>query len=147
MSSVISYTLHAAGNADITIRTPIKLAADQITKLPHITESEVFDTFRLLVDSMDFSDENSDGWEVLDGLSFKACVLDRYQVLLWMIRLLSFELKTNIVERHFAYMLDWVLLYELEPERVEAFDLLLNLGGRGIISASHGFKDGYTVFH
>ena len=147
MSSVVTCNLQAAGNADITVRTPIRLAADQIANLPHITESEVFDTFRLLVDSMDFSEENGNGWEVLHELSLNCDWKVASKALLWMLRLLSFELKTHIVERDFADMLDWLFFYALRPELVEASDLLLNLGGHGIINASLGVTNGYTILH
>ena len=46
------------------------------------TESEVLNTLHLLIDSMDFSEENGDDWEVLHYLYFGAWVLDRYKILL-----------------------------------------------------------------
>ena len=48
----------------------------------HITESEVSNTFHLLMDSMDFLEENGDDWEVLHYLYSRAWVLDRYKILL-----------------------------------------------------------------
>ena len=133
-------------NADITNRTPIRLAAGHIKKLSHITGSEVFDTFRLLVDSIDLSEEDGDDWEIMKDLSI-AYGYVATKVLIWMLRLLSFELKTNIVERHFATMLAWIFFRGLKPEQVEASDLLLNLGGHGIINALQGVTDGYAVLH
>ena len=58
-----------SGNADITSKTPVRLASDQIHSLPNITESEVFNTLRLLINSMDFYDEDGEGWRVLNELS------------------------------------------------------------------------------
>ena len=135
------------GNVDIINRTPIRLAAVHLEKPSHITGSEVFDTFRLLVDSIDFSEDNDNGWEVLNELSYASSENVASKVLLWMLRLLSFELKTNIVERHFASMLMWTLPYALSPEEFEASDLLLNLGGHGIINALEYVTDGYAVLH
>ena len=96
---------------------------------------------------MDFSEGNGNGWKVLNRLSFSPDGKVASKVLLWMLRLSSFELKTNIVETNFADMLSWILLYELESERVKAFDLLLNLGGHGIINALRDVTNGYTVLH
>ena len=135
------------GNADITNRTPIRLAARHIEKFSHITGSEVFDTFRHLVDSMDFSEEDGDGWEVMKGLSTASDGYVAAKVLIWMLRLLNFELKTNFVERHFAHMLSSMLLYASNPEKFEASDLLLNLGGHRIINALEGVTHGYAVLH
>ena len=131
----------------MAIRSPIILAADQLEEPPYVTESEVINTLRMLVDSMDFSEEDGDGWEVLKGLSCASNGGVTSKVLLWILRLLSFELKTNIVERHFAYMLSWTIPYGSSPEEVEATDLLLNLGGHGMINALPGTTDGYVVLH
>ena len=125
----------------------MRLASDQIGSLSHITDSQVFDTFRLLIDSMDYSDEDGDGWEVLCELSLASDGDVALKVLLWMIPLLEFELKTNVVERHFAFMLDWLRFFQLQPERLEASDLLLNLGGHGIINATWPITNGYPVLH
>ena len=143
-------TLRRPGNAEITIRTPIRLAADQADRIMDcspITASEVFDTFRLLTDSVDLSKETGNGWEVLNRLSEASDGTVASKVLLWMLRLFSFELEINIVEKHFAYMLYRLFFYDLEPERVEASDLLLNLGGPGIIDAHLRGPNGYTVLH
>lgn len=50
-------------------------------------KSEVSNTFHFLIDPMDFSEENGDGWEVLHYLYSGAWVLDRYKILLWTISL------------------------------------------------------------
>ena len=99
---------------------------------------------------MDFFEEDGDGWEVLDDLCESACELHgclnaKYSLVLWMLRLSSFELKTNIIEKRYAAMLDWVL--KPEPELAEASDLLLSLGGRGIIDIVPRLHKGYTILH
>ena len=127
--------------------TPILIAVDQIKNLPPITESEVFDTLRLLIGSMDSWEENGDSWEVLKRLSHAALGYQRSKFLLWMLRLLNFELKTYIVERHLAYMLSCTFAPIQGPELLEASDLLLNLGGHEIINELQGTTDGYAVLH
>ena len=142
---VISCIFQAAGNADITIRTPLRLAVHQCGRG---TQSGVIDTFRLLIDSVDLSEEDSDGWEVLDDLCIHVWGFHREKALSWTIRQLSFELKTNFVERHFASMLSWLfVMIETYPERSEALDLLLNLGGHGIINAPFDVTTGYAALH
>lgn len=130
-----------------TNRTPIVLAAAQINSLHHIMESEVIETLRLLIDSMVFSDEDGDGWRVLNELSHASDGDMQSKVLLRMIRLLEPELKANIVDRHFASMLDWLFYSARKPEQVQAADLLLNLAGHGIINALRSTTDGYPARH
>ena len=96
---------------------------------------------------MDFSDEDGEGWKVLSELSFASERNVHFKVLLWMLRLLSLELKTNIIEAQFAHMLYWSFFYQPKPERVEASDLLLNLGGHGIINTPRLETNGYSVLH
>ena len=143
----MSCTLQAAGNADITSKTPIRLASDQIHSLSNITEFEVIDTLRLLINSMDFYDADGEGWRVLIELSRASDGTVQSKVLLWMIHLFKFELKANIVETHFASMLDWLFYSALKPEQVEAVDLLLDLAGHGIINALQATTDGYPARH
>lgn len=131
-------------------RTPIRLAAAVANYCTHAKLSETFDTFRILIDSMDFFEADGDGWEVLEHLCESACELHgcpdaKCSLLLWMLRLSSFELKTNIIEERYADMLDWVL--GKQPELAEASDLLLDLGGRGIINTVPRHSTGYTILH
>ena len=119
-------------DTDLTIRTPMELAANRSYLTTYAMLSEVFDTFRLLIDSMDFLEENSDGWEVLRALCNSSMELHgdieaKRNLLLWMLRLSSFELKTNIIEGRYATMLAWIL--KPTPKLVEASDLLLNWEG------------------
>ena len=137
-------------DTDLTIRTPIKLAADRSYLMTYAMLPEVFDTFRLLIDSMDFLEENGDGWEVLHDLCESSRethgdIEAKMNLLLWMLRLSSFELKTNIIEGRYATMLGWIL--KPTPKLVEASDLLLNLGGVGIIDTLPHSSDRYTVLH
>lgn len=97
---------------------------------------------------MDFLDENGNGWKVLDCLCSNSKETHgeteaKIALLLWMLKLLSFELKTYLVEHQFTSMLFWVL--NPHPGLEEASDLLLNLGGAECIDAISPFEDGYTV--
>ncbi len=137
--------------SDMTIRTPVILAVSA-EKSRYITDamlSNVSDTFRVLSGSMDFSEDDADGWKVLYDLcdssgETHADAGAKCHLLLWMLRLSSFELKTNIIERNYARMLSWTL--KPEPLLAEASDLLLNLGGNSMIDAV-GFVDGYAALH
>lgn len=96
---------------------------------------------------MDFSDRNGDGWEVFAWLC-DSCNNEsgeteaKIALLLWMLKLSSFELKTYFVEDRFARMLFYVL--DPRPGLEEASDLLLNMGGAGLIDA-FGYFNGYTI--
>ena len=88
-----------------------------MANLPDITESEFFDTFHLLIDSMDFSEENRDDWLFLIHLCVKALELHWGKALVRIMRLLSFELKMNTVKSDFFFMLCCVSLLRPAPER------------------------------
>lgn len=110
----------------------------------------VFDTFRLFLDSMDFLEVNGDGWEVLLDLCDAACEGHgcseaKSELLLGMLRLSSFELKTNFLENPYARMLRWVL--KPEPKLLEASDFLLSWGGPSVIDAVDRAIDAYTLLH
>lgn len=127
--------------------TAIYLAAHNSIYTTYAVLSEVFDTLRLLIDSMDFSDESGDGWKVLERLCDSRVELHgeteaKIDLLLWMLKLSSFELQTYFVEHKFAYMLQWVL--EPHPVLEEASDLLLNFGGARVIDAIVP-PQGYTI--
>lgn len=97
---------------------------------------------------MDFLDESGNGWGVLEDLCDSCNVMNgeieaKTALLLWMLKLLSFELKTYFVEHQFVSMLQWVL--DPHPGLEEASDLLLNLGGAECIDAINPFRDGYTI--
>lgn len=119
----------------------------------HITYamlSEAFDTLRLLADLMDFSDENGDGWAVFEYLCEYVHVPygeleDEPALLLWMLRLSSFELKTYSSKKRFASMLSWTQRPGAGLE--EASNLLLNLSGMETIDAGMYTTDGYTALH
>lgn len=125
------------------------LAVDKSRYTTYATLSEVFDTLRLLTDSMDFSDENGDGWEVLANLCENATETHgecdaKESLLLWMLRQSSFELKTYFIRGRLEHILDWTLCFS---DRSEASDLLLNLGGAETINTGVHSRDGYTVLH
>ncbi|KAF6217744.1 hypothetical protein HO133_006571 [Letharia lupina] len=106
--------------------TPMEVAADGLWDTTYATLSEVFDTLRLLTDSMDFSDENGDGWGVLRTL------FDTARDILCRGTIRS-SLKLDPISRFSAVQ--------------EASDLLLNLGDAETINAGIQFRDGYTILH
>lgn len=126
------------------------LAANESEYQTYAMISEVFNTFRLLIDSMDFLDEDGDGWEVLDTLCRSSYILydneeTKIPLILWMLKFLSFELKTHAVRRNYASMLNWILVPN--PALEEAADLLLNLGGVEVIDEAIYDTGGYNVLH
>lgn len=139
-------------NTDMKIRTPVTHAADINLIIPYAKLSEAIDTFRLFVDSMDFLGEDGDGWRILKNLCIGASngwqdvnVNVEAKILLWMLRLSSSEMKANFIEKNCAQMLYFTL--HPDPELVEASDLILRLGGHGIIDTTIGNGDGYTILH
>ena len=90
------------------------------------------------MNSMDFSVEDANGWQVLKRLCFSA-EYEReysrvnYDLLNWMLQMLRFELRTNVIRSEYAKLLGLIL--KPEPELVGAVDLFLNLGGPSIIDA------------
>ena len=121
------------------------LAATRAYRITQAVRSKAFDIFRLLIDSMNFSEGNDDGWNILETLCFCASRSDICDLLLWTLQQSSFELKTNIIDERYAKILYWTLM----PGHTlgKASDLLLNLGGVGIINAPDCGKDGYTILH
>lgn len=126
------------------------LAARQSYHTTYALLSRTCDTLRLLTDLMDFSDENGDGWGILYSICENHITLGgeseaQMTLIFWMLKLLSFELKTNVVRRQYASILRIILFPNVKLE--EAADLLLNLGGREIIDAPIIYAGGYTVLH
>ena len=112
--------------------------------------SEVFDTFRLLTDSIDFSEENSHGWDIMDDLCKYAYMSSQHpmanvDLLLSMLRILSFDLRTYVSKRRFAAMLFFVI--NPEPGPAEAFKMILNLGGHDTIDEALDSRGGISVLH
>lgn len=130
------------------IRSPISLAAGRAQYTTHFMLAVVFDTFRHFLDSMDFLEVNGDGWKVLLDLCDAAfevhgCSEAKSELLLGMLRLSSFELKTNIITSRYAELLFYLLLPE--PKLLEASDFLLRLGGPEIIDAVEDGIGAYTA--
>ena len=128
------------------------LAANSLYNTTHAMLSEVFDTLRLFIDSMDFSEKNGDGWEVLTTLCFHTRRFDAdteamTTLLLWMLQLSNFELKTHRIGERYSEMLGWTLGPGRGPGLDEATDLLLNWGGGWIIDVPPYEMDGYTLLH
>lgn len=133
---------------DTTIRTAIELAIDRRNDTTYATLSGVLNTLRLLNDSMDFFDENGNGWQVLDLLCESAiCGPGETEVqialLLGMLKLSSSEMRINPIRSHLASILSWVSIKPI-PGLEQASNLLLNLGGAELIDATYN-EHGYTI--
>ena len=121
---------------DVTASTPVYLASTRYATYAKLTD--IMDTFRVLMNSMDFSVEDANGWQVLTMLCITVedkCENPKanYDLLIWMLQMLRFELRTNVIRSEYAEMLQLIL--KPEPELVEAVDLLFDLGGPSIIDA------------
>lgn len=111
---------------------------------------DVSETLRLLADSMDFVNEDGNGWEILrflcqhskEGHGEPKAKVD---LLLCMLRLLAYEIKLYGMERHFATMLEWTL--NQEPGLAEVSQLLFRLGGPESIDTPVAYIGGYTILH
>jgi len=128
----------------------MELAARQSYDTTYALLSRAFDTLRLLTDSMDFSDAYGDGWKILFIICESYSVLGgeceaRMTLMLWMLKLLSFEMKTYPVKSQQAWLLSSILYPIAKLE--EAVDLLLKLGSAEIIDAPIIDTGGYTVLH
>lgn len=129
----------------------MELAASRSYFTTYATLPQVCDTFRLLIDSMDFSEKNGSGWGILWNLVHIAIdthgeMEAKRKLLLWMLQLSSFELKTNIIKEKYAEILRLTIGSTMWPELIEASELLLDLGGDSIIDATTCYN-GYTVLH
>ena len=136
---------------DVTTRTPVYLASHLIRFATYAELTDIMDTFRVLMSSMEFSMEDANGWQVLKMLCTN--VVDKggdlkakCDLLIWMLQMSRFELRTNLVRSEYAEMLDEIL--KPEPELDEAVDLLFNLGGHSIIDAdTTGTSGTCSVLH
>ena len=96
---------------------------------------------------MDFSESTGDGWEVLHSLAAITYWSDddadgTKDILLWMLKLSSPELRTNLIEENYA-----CLLFETyKPYRNDITDLLLSLGSEGLIDAVE-YPGHYPLLH
>ncbi len=112
--------------------------------------SNISDTFRLLIESMDFMAQDGNGWHVLWCLcratyGYSGEPAARRALLVWMLRLFSSEIKMYGIERHYGQMLIWTLTEV--TGLVEASPLLLCLGGPGPIDKPIHYSGGYTITH
>ena len=95
---------------DITISSAIQLAVLALHETTHAMLPETTDTFRILVDSLEFLDEDGSGWELLKILYVSCTDMHwKYEaetaLLLWMLKLLSFEVITYGTRSQLASML------------------------------------------
>ena len=131
-------------------RTPIFLASFSAELVSYATLPQVSDTFRVLRNSMDFSEDDGDGWQVLDELCSSAVLAGKdpkaaHDLLLWMLQLSRFELRANVTEGKYADMLYWV--FQRETVLAGVADLLFSLGGSSIIDAVSDYCGGYPLLH
>lgn len=100
---------------------------------------------------MDFSVEDANGWQVLKNICHDILwdsnnLGGKCDLLIWMLNMSRFELRTNLIRSEYAEMLDYIM--KPEPKLVEAVDLLFNLGGPSIIDAdTTGTSGTCSVLH
>ena len=112
--------------------------------------SDTSDTFRLLFESVDFTDQDGNGWKVLIGLCDASNILEGepaaiMAILYWMLRLFSSEIKMCGSERNYAELLHWTL--GQETGLAEASRLILHLGGPELIDIPVYDDGGYNTVH
>lgn len=112
--------------------------------------SNISDTLRLLLESMDFIDHDGSGWFVLLSLCDAAsCVTGdrpgRVALVVWMLKLFGSEIKMSGSERHYARLLDYTL--NQDTGLAEASGLLLRLGGPKPIDTALDYDHGPTLLH
>ena len=134
---------------DMIVRTPMLLASKSYY-VTYTTLSNAFDTLRLLTDSMDFLDADASGWRVLSNLGFGTGhsggeIGAKSALLLWMLKLVTFEMKAYYNRSELAFLLYCTLNPYSGLE--QASNLLLNLGDADVIDVSPYATDGYTILH
>ena len=112
--------------------------------------SNISDTFRLLIESMDFMDHDGSGWSILLSLCDATSCLNgepaaRMALLVWMLKLSSSEIKISGSQRHYASLLKYTLWEQ--DGLAEASRLLLHLGGPKPIDEPPDYDHGFTILH
>ena len=137
---------------DMIARTPISSACYSCHTTTYATLSDVSDTLRLLTDSMDFLDADADcnAWMVLGFLCESvSCIGGQIEaksaLLLWMLKLFTYELKTHYIRSQIAKLLYSIL--DPHPGSEPASNWLLKLGDADIIDVAPKAIDGYTALH
>ena len=75
---------------------------------------DISNTFRVLIDYIDFSEEDSDGWQVLVSLCYSTIFENgsleaKRDLLFWMLQLSRFEVRMNVIESKYVNMLYRIL--------------------------------------
>ena len=135
------------------LSTPLELASESMRNPTCASLTRTFDTFRILEETMDFSDIHGSGWRVfrnvrpLPGFLAKRDLEPEAALLLGMIKLSSFELTTY----GFGIELAGMLASCLHPVSDESCDLLLHIGGADIINCPLDcliyIGGGYPILH
>lgn len=112
MSLLLFQNLREAIDTDMNIRTPAVYASMALQSMTDARVSEVIDTFRLFIDSMDFLEGYGDGERVLGNFFLNAYGFSpdenldaKSELFLRILRLSSFEMKTNFVKERYARLL------------------------------------------
>ena len=117
-------------------RTPLIVAARHNDEAI-INGADCIDTIRLFADSIDFSGGFSSGWEVLENLFTGRLLYDKgvyidnsesFSPLVWILRLSASDIRENLIEGGFPFLLALELLYQAP----DIASLLLTLTGNPI---------------
>lgn len=115
-------------------RSSVELAASALNRLGLARPADCIDTFRLFLDNLDFSSEDSDGWCFLEillstqaagarGIDADAHYNIRTALAMWSLRMLAPDMKNNFVEISAAnsLLVAWI------AESMDVFDFLLKI--------------------
>lgn len=141
----------------MALSSPLEVASYKMNKTTYSSLSRVFDTFRIHEEAMNFSDKDGSGWRIFGnvvpppGLVGKRDLEAEAALLLGMIKLSSFELKTYGFGHTLANMLESCLHH---PVSNGSSDLLLHIGGADLINhplpsltACEDVNEGYPILH
>lgn len=138
-----------ATTIDTTISTVIELAVQEKYSTTYAMLSGALNTLRLLNESMDFFDENGNGWRALTSLC-ESCIREggdgeaKIDLLLWMLKLSSSEMRTYPVAYQLAFLLQWVSL-KPHPGLDQASKLLFDMGSAELFDAPVHSDGGYNL--
>lgn len=126
------------------------LAASASKNQGMVKSADCIDTFRLFLDSLDFSYENSDGWIFLEmlldarslsaqGINAHADDNERNALAIWPLRMLAPDMKNNFIETSAALLLAWAS----NTDTMDVFDFLLKIFDNFIDARTQ--SDGYSI--
>ena len=150
--TLINFDHQTSGTTELILlyRSPARMAAYYVDRTTTANMSNTMDILRLFTDDLNFHEDDGDGWTVLDQLSHAFLCNSgdfdaKVSLLLWLIRLSSFDLKGNHAPECYVKTLDaFITNYGLIP--VDAINQLLELRPKEAIDARLS-PTGYTVLH